>query len=141
MLVAAQGELLGLRKGDIDLERRLLTVARSGRRDTTTDGHADVIPITAELVPFERDLMPTERPTRPQRQMQSKGFLIQHKGLERGDRGRGRRDLDRTTPIQKVAFALTHTKSGRQVLREHSPISIGAAISGSSCCGYPHLVE
>jgi integrase len=47
-----KGELLALRKTDVDLERRLLTVARSGDRETTKGGHADVIPIAAELVPF-----------------------------------------------------------------------------------------
>ena len=47
-----RGELRALRKTDIDLERRLLTVARSGDRDTTKGGHADVVPIAAELVPF-----------------------------------------------------------------------------------------
>ncbi len=47
-----KGELFGLRKIDVDMERRLLTVARSHDRDTTKGGHADVIPIAAELVPF-----------------------------------------------------------------------------------------
>ena len=44
--------MLGLRKTDVDLPRRLLTVARSYDRDTTKGGHADVIPIAAELVPY-----------------------------------------------------------------------------------------
>jgi len=47
-----KGELLALRKTDVDLQRRLLTVARSGNRDTTKGGHADAIPIHPELVPF-----------------------------------------------------------------------------------------
>ena len=47
-----KGELLGLRKPDVDLGARLLTVARSYDRDTTKGGHADVIPIAAELVPY-----------------------------------------------------------------------------------------
>src|SRR6185295_1929229 len=47
-----KGELLGLRKSDVDLGARLLTVARSYDRDTTKGGHADVIPIAAELVPY-----------------------------------------------------------------------------------------
>jgi len=47
-----KGELLGLRKTDVDLRRRLLAVARSYDRDTTKGGHADVIPIAAELVPY-----------------------------------------------------------------------------------------
>ena len=47
-----KGELLGLRKTDVDLGARLLTVARSYDRDSTKGGHADVIPIAAELVPY-----------------------------------------------------------------------------------------
>jgi len=47
-----KGELLGLRKSDVDLNARLLTVARSHDRATTKGGHADVIPIAAELVPY-----------------------------------------------------------------------------------------
>lgn len=47
-----KGELLALRKADVDLRNRLLTVARSWDRDTTKGGHAEVIPIAAELVPY-----------------------------------------------------------------------------------------
>src|SRR2546423_3358706 len=47
-----RGELLGLRKADVDLKNRLLTVGRSFDRDTTKGGHADVIPIAKELVPY-----------------------------------------------------------------------------------------
>ncbi len=47
-----KGELLGLRKTDVDLRARLLTVAVSYDRETTKGGHADVIPIAAECVPF-----------------------------------------------------------------------------------------
>jgi len=47
-----KGELLGLRKADVDLQNRLLTVARSYGRQTTKGKHADVIPIAKELVPF-----------------------------------------------------------------------------------------
>jgi integrase len=47
-----KGELRALRKTDVDLERRLLLVARSGDRQTTKGGHADVIPLHPELVPF-----------------------------------------------------------------------------------------
>jgi integrase len=47
-----KGELLGLRKRDVDLERRLLTVGRSWDRDITKGGREDVIPISAELVPY-----------------------------------------------------------------------------------------
>ncbi len=39
-----RGEILGLRKRDVDLDARLLTVARSYDRDTTKGGHADVSP-------------------------------------------------------------------------------------------------
>jgi integrase len=47
-----KGELLALRKTDVDLQSRLLTVCRSWERDTTKGGHSDVIPIASELVPF-----------------------------------------------------------------------------------------
>ncbi len=47
-----KGELAGLRKTDVDLSARLLTVARSYDRNTTKGGHADRIPIAAELVPY-----------------------------------------------------------------------------------------
>ena len=40
-----KGELLGLRKEDVDLDARLITVRRSHDRDTTKGGHADAIPI------------------------------------------------------------------------------------------------
>ena len=47
-----KGELLGLRKTDIDLAAGLITVARSYDHETTKGGHADVIPIAAELTPY-----------------------------------------------------------------------------------------
>jgi integrase len=46
------GELASLKKSDVDLDARLLTVARSWSRDTTKGGHADVIPIANELAPY-----------------------------------------------------------------------------------------
>jgi integrase len=47
-----KGELLGLRKIEVDLGNRLLTVDRSYERDTTKGGHADPIPIAKDLVPY-----------------------------------------------------------------------------------------
>jgi integrase len=47
-----RGELLGLRKRDVDLGAGLVYVARSYDRDTTKGSHADAIPIAAELRPF-----------------------------------------------------------------------------------------
>jgi len=47
-----KGELFGLRKADVDVRNRLLTVAHSWGRDTTKGGHAEVIPLAAELVPY-----------------------------------------------------------------------------------------
>jgi integrase len=47
-----KGELFGLRKSDVDLPNRLLTVSRSYERETTKSGRAEVIPIAAELVPY-----------------------------------------------------------------------------------------
>jgi len=49
-----KGELLGLRKTDVDFEAGLITVARSYDRNTTKGGHADAIPIATELEPFLR---------------------------------------------------------------------------------------
>ena len=47
-----KGELLGLRKEDVDLGARLITIRRSHDRDTTKGGHADAVPIAAELAPY-----------------------------------------------------------------------------------------
>src|SRR5882672_2929713 len=47
-----KGELLGLRKSDVDLEEGTITVRRSYDYDTTKGGHADVLPIAAALQPF-----------------------------------------------------------------------------------------
>jgi len=47
-----KGELLALRKSDVDLARQVLVVARSHERDTTKGGRAEAIPIATELVPF-----------------------------------------------------------------------------------------
>ncbi len=52
-----KGELLALRKSDVDLPRQMLMVARSHERDTTKGGHADGIPIATELLPFLRIAM------------------------------------------------------------------------------------
>ena len=52
-----RGELLGLRKQDVDLDARLLTVARSYDTETTKGGHADVIPIAQEAVPYLEEAM------------------------------------------------------------------------------------
>ena len=49
-----KGELLGLRKADVDLASRLIVVSRSYDRETTKGGHAEAIPIAAELVPYLR---------------------------------------------------------------------------------------
>lgn len=47
-----KGELLGLRKVDVDLDARLIRVRRSHDRDTTKSGKEGVIPIASELIPF-----------------------------------------------------------------------------------------
>jgi integrase-like protein len=44
-----KGELFGLRKSDVDLEHRTITVRRSYDRPTTKGGHADAIPIAETL--------------------------------------------------------------------------------------------
>ena len=47
-----KGELLGLRKSDVDLVEGTITVRRSYDHDTTKGGHADVLPIAEALQPF-----------------------------------------------------------------------------------------
>jgi len=54
-----KGELLGLRKRDVDLARGHLNVSRSYDRETTKGGHADVIPIATELVPYLESALAT----------------------------------------------------------------------------------
>jgi integrase len=52
-----QGELLGLRKGDVDLEAGTITVARSYNHETTKGGHADMLPLADELRPFLEEVI------------------------------------------------------------------------------------
>ncbi len=47
-----KGELLGLRKRDVDLERLELTVGHSYGQEGTKGGKVDVLPIAGALVPF-----------------------------------------------------------------------------------------
>jgi integrase len=47
-----KGELLGLRKSDVDLAARQVAVARSYDHETTKSGRARVVPIASELVPY-----------------------------------------------------------------------------------------
>lgn len=47
-----KGELFALRKSDVDIQARLVTVARSHDRDMTKGGRTAVLPIATELVPF-----------------------------------------------------------------------------------------
>ena len=47
-----KGELLGLRKSDVNLAGRIITVRRSYARDTTKGGRAEAVPIASELVPY-----------------------------------------------------------------------------------------
>lgn len=49
-----KGELLALRKADVDFSARLITVRRSHDRETTKGNHADAIPIAGELLPYLR---------------------------------------------------------------------------------------
>ena len=52
-----RGELLGLRRCDVDLEGKVLVVARSWDFDTTKGGHADAIDIAEPLIPYLRAAM------------------------------------------------------------------------------------
>ena len=56
-----KGELLGLRKSDVDFSTGLITVVRSYDHDTTKGGHAESIPIAAELVPYLRAAIAASR--------------------------------------------------------------------------------
>src|SRR5438132_10602973 len=47
-----RGELVALRKSDVDLTLGTIMVARSNARDTTKGGHADLIPIAVPLFPI-----------------------------------------------------------------------------------------
>jgi len=45
-----KGELLGLRKTDLDFKQRTILIARSYERETTKGGHADIIPMAEPIV-------------------------------------------------------------------------------------------
>ena len=49
-----KGELLGLRKSDVDLASRLIMVSPSYDREATKGGQAEAIPIAQELVVYLR---------------------------------------------------------------------------------------
>lgn len=50
-----KGEIFGLRKGDVDLEQRILVVARSYNKTTTKGRRAEAIPIAEPLIPYLRE--------------------------------------------------------------------------------------
>ncbi|MBX7096454.1 MAG: site-specific integrase [Myxococcaceae bacterium] len=54
-----KGELLDLRKSDIDLKERTISICRSNENDTTKGGHADLLPIADELVPYLQEAIDT----------------------------------------------------------------------------------
>jgi integrase len=56
-----KGEILGLRKEDVDLERRLIMVRRSHGADTPKGGHEEGVPIAAELMPYLEDAVDSSR--------------------------------------------------------------------------------
>ena len=78
---ARQGELLALRKSDLDFTARLITVGRSHGRDTTKGNHTDAIPMATELVPYLRaavDASPSELVfPRPDGRMMSKQVQLE----------------------------------------------------------------
>lgn len=47
-----RGEVIALRKSDVDLEARTIRIGRSGVADTTKGGHEDLLPLPDELVPW-----------------------------------------------------------------------------------------
>ena len=54
-----RGELLALRKQDVDLSGGTLAVSRSHDADTTKGGHADLLPIARQLQPYLREAIAT----------------------------------------------------------------------------------
>jgi integrase len=52
-----KGEVLGLRRGDVDLKEKTLTVSRSYDRQTTKGGHSDRLPIADALLPYLEDAL------------------------------------------------------------------------------------
>jgi integrase len=52
-----KGELAGLQRQDVDLDRRLLFVGRSYDRETTKGGHRMHIPLAEEVLPFLREAL------------------------------------------------------------------------------------
>ncbi len=52
-----RGEVLALRKEDVNLEDRTMVIGRSHGADTTKGGHADVLPIPKPLVPYLLQVM------------------------------------------------------------------------------------
>ena len=58
------GELLGLRKSDVDFNAGLISIARSYDRETTKGHRAEAIPMARELVPYLKhaiDSSPSDR--------------------------------------------------------------------------------
>ncbi len=47
-----RGEVIALRKDDVDLRARTIRIGRSGDSDTTKGGHEDLLPLPDELVPW-----------------------------------------------------------------------------------------
>jgi integrase len=56
-----KGELLGLRKSDVDMVAGTIAVRHSYDADTTKGGHADLIPIAAGLRPYLAEAMLSAR--------------------------------------------------------------------------------
>ena len=52
-----KGELFGLRKRDVDIERRLLMVRRSYDRESTKGAREEAVPIATALVPYLQEAL------------------------------------------------------------------------------------
>ena len=57
-----KGELLALRKSNMDLPRQVLTVARSHERSATKGGYQDGIPISLQAVNKGLEISSSSRP-------------------------------------------------------------------------------
>ncbi len=56
-----RGEVIALRKSDVDLDARTIRIGRSRDSDTTKGGHEDLLPIPDELVPWIERAMASSR--------------------------------------------------------------------------------
>jgi integrase len=130
LLGLRKGELIALRKGDVDLVSRLMSVQRSHGRDTTKGGHADAIPIPTSWSPSSSTRWKRRRVTSSSR-------------TRRGRRSAATRSSKRSSAPRSVApessAATFTTAAGRTVPTSRSTQTRRSASARStpSRCGRP----